>query len=309
MNASSPAPLLSVVVTIVDGGETLARCLDALGRQQEGPALEVIVPWDESVAGIEALERRYPGLIFLPLGRLETRRPAGSPAGQHELYDRRRAAGLARARGDLVAILEDRGVPRSDWARGMAALHARLPHAVIGGAIENARDSVLNWAVYFCDFGRYQLPFEGGPREYVSDVNICYKRGALEATRDLWADRYHETTVHWALRRRGETLYLSPEIAVDQMRDGLRLGALLAERFGWGRLFAYTRAREIPPHRRLLLAALSPALPPLLWLRHLRGRTSRGRDTGRYLRAGAVVFLLLTAWSAGELMGYLTGRA
>lgn len=309
MTEARPVPLLSVVVTIVDGGATLVRCLDALTRQQGAPQLEVIVPWDESVPGMEGLERRFPGLVFLPLGALRTQRPLRSPAGQHELYDRRRSAGLARARGDLVAILEDRGVPRPEWARQMAALHARLPHGVIGGAIENARDRLLNWAVYYCDFGRYQLPFEGGPRDFVSDVNICYKRQALEATRELWAARYHETTVHWALRRRGETLYLSPEVAVDQMRDGLRLGALLGERFGWGRLFAYTRARETTPGRRLLLAGLSPALPPVLWIRHLRGRLSRGGGTARFLRAGPATFLLLVAWSAGELVGYLTGRA
>ena len=302
------SPLLSVVVTIVDGGETLARCLDALSRQRESPSLEVLVPWDASVPGMAELERRFPGFTFLPLGRLETQRPVRSPAGQHELYDRRRSAGLARAGGELIAILEDRGVPRPDWARQMATLHRSMPHAVIGGAIENARDTSLNWAVYFCDFGRYQLPFEGGPREYVSDVNICYKRRALEATRDLWATRYHETTVHWALQRQGETLYLSPQVAVDQMRDGLRMGSLLRERFGWGRLFAYTRAREIPAGRRLMLAILSPALPPLLWWRHLRGRMQRGAGVDRYLRAGLAVFLLLTAWSAGEFLGYLTGE-
>jgi len=36
-------PLLSVVVTIVDGGETLRACLDALGVQTDAPALDVIV--------------------------------------------------------------------------------------------------------------------------------------------------------------------------------------------------------------------------------------------------------------------------
>jgi hypothetical protein len=299
---------LSVVVTVVDGGATLERLLRGLTAQDRPPTREVLVPWDESVSDPAGLAARFPAVRFVPMGAVTTRRPIDSPAGQHELYDRRRAAGLALASGDLVAILEDRGVPRPDWARGVVAAHRELPHAVIGGAIENGRDGRLNWAVYFCDFGRYQLPFEAGPRPYVSDVNICYKRRALEATRELWRERYHETTVHWALLRAGEVLFLSPDFAVDQMRDDLTLRRVLRERVGWGRLFAYTRARDVSTGRRLVLAALSPLLPFVLLLRHLRGRVTRHRGVGTFLAVSPVVFLLLAAWSLGELIGYATGE-
>lgn len=300
--------ILSVVVTIVDGGETLSRCLAALARQEDGPPLEVIIPYDDSVPEMAGIIARYPGFHFLPLGTVPTQRARMGPAGQHELFDRRRAAGLAQARGELVAIVEDRGVPRPDWSRNVVAAHAAMPHAVIGGAIENGRDRLLNWAVYFCDFGRYQLPFEPGPREYVSDVDICYKRRALEATRELWRDRYHETTVHWALLRAGETLYLTDRFAVDQMRDHLTLGRLLGERVGWGRLFAYTRARETGPGRRLALAVMAPLLPAVLFLRLARHQWQKRRTLGKFVAAAPVVVLLLMAWSLGEMIGYLTGR-
>ena len=136
--------MLSVIVTVVDGGETLARCLAALASQQGGPALEVIVPYDDSVPGLEALTARFPAFRFLSMGTLETQRPKFGPAGQHELFDRRRSAGLTVATGELVAIVEDRGVPRPDWALKLAELHQRMPHAVIGGGVENGRDRVLN---------------------------------------------------------------------------------------------------------------------------------------------------------------------
>jgi hypothetical protein len=300
---------LSVIVTVVDGGAALERCLAALAAQQDAPPLEVLVPWDASIPAAGGLAARFPAARFLALGAIATQRPAATPAGQHELYDRRRAAGLAAATGDLVAILEDRGVPRPDWAATMARLHGALPHAAIGGAVAHGRTGTLNWAVFFCDFGRYQPPLAAGPRPYVTDVNICYKRRALEVTRTLWAERYHETTVHWALLRAGETLYLSPEPVVEQHRDGLRLGALLRERLGWGRLFAYTRAREVPAARRLVLAALSPILPFVLLARLFRGRLARGRDRGAFLRAAPAILLLLAAWSLGELLGYLTAEA
>ncbi|MFZ5622802.1 MAG: hypothetical protein ACOY71_00045 [Gemmatimonadota bacterium] len=301
-------PALSVVVTIVDGGTALERCLAALAAQEGAGALEVLVPWDATFDPGD-LPRRFPAVTFLALGPLTTRRPSSTPAGQHELFDRRRSAGLAAARGALVAIVEDRSVPRRDWAATAIALHARLPHGVIGGAIENAVDAPLNWAVYFCDFGRYQPPFAGGPRAWVSDVNVCYKRKALEQTRSVWAERYHETAVHWALRRAGEVLWLAPEMVVAQHRDGLALGALLRERVAWGRLFGFTRARGTGLLARLGYLAMTPVLPLILFGRLLRLQLPRPATLGRFLCVSPVVLLLLAAWCAGEALGYATGES
>jgi hypothetical protein len=298
---------LSVVVTIVDGGAALERCLAGLAAQVDAPNLEVIVPWDESVAGIAAVSALYPGVRFVPMGNVQPKRPLRTPAGQHELFDRRRAAGLGVATGDLVAIVEDRGVPRPDWARQFATLHTTLAHQVIGGAVENGRDAPLNWAVYYCDFSRYQLPFAGGARDYVTDVNICYRRSALEATRALWQERYHETTVNWALRRAGEELYLAPESVVDEFRDDLSLGRLVRERVEWGRLFAYTRARESSIGKRIVWSLMTPVLPLVLFSRIARKQLGERRSRRRFARVAPVVLLLLACWSAGELAGYVTG--
>jgi GT2 family glycosyltransferase len=300
---------LSVVVTIVEGGDALAACLLALANQHDAPPLEVIVPWDESVSDVAALAIRFPIVRFLALGHVPTAKPVTSAAGAHELFDRRRAAGLAAATGEIVAILEDRGVPRSDWAATMIKLHRELPHAVVGGAIENGRDTLLHWAVYFCDFGRYQRPFLAGTREWVSDVNIAYKRRALDATRAIWRERYHETSVHWALQRAGEELYLSPEAAVDQMRGQFPMRTLLSERYAWGRLFAYTRARESSAARRIMLAALTPLLPFVLLLRHGGLQFEKRVRFRTFLAAAPMVFLLLVAWGAGEAAGYLTAKS
>jgi hypothetical protein len=297
---------LSVVVTIVDGGTALVRCLRALATQVEPPEMQVIVPWDATVEGMVAVSREFPSFEFLAMGDVPTSSSPKSPAGLHELFDRRRAAALAAATGEIVAMIEDRGVPRPDWARALVAAHERLPHAVVGGAIDNGVDSAWAWAVYFCDFSRYQPPFEAGPRSYVSDVNIGYKRRALEQTADLWRQRYHETTVHWALARVGEVLYLTPEFAVDEHRTGLTTWPLLQERFAWGRLFAYTRARELSVLPRLALAAAAPLLPLLLFARHARLQVVRRRTLGRFVRVSPRVFVLLVSWSWGEVAGYLT---
>jgi hypothetical protein len=304
----SPRPRLSVVVTIVDGHEAVEKCLLALAEQKSPPSLEVIVPYDDSVASVGDLAARFGTVRFLSMGAVETTKPLATPAGQHELYDRRRAVGLSAATGELVGILEDRGIPEAEWAAKVDRLQAALPHAVIGGAVECGVDAPLNWALFFCDYGRYQLPFVAGPREYVTDVNISYEHRVLADTRELWKDRYHETTVHWELERRGETLYLTPDFVVWQHRQRLRLGAVLRERFEWGRLFAYTRARECGLGRRAAYAAMSPLLPFLLVLRHTRMQVDKRVRLGQFVRVLPLVVLLLAAWSMGELIGYVTAR-
>jgi hypothetical protein len=239
---------------------------------------------------------------------VQTDRSPASAGGQHELFDRRRAAGLSAASGDLVAIVEDRGVPEPRWAETVIRLHQQLPHGVIGGAIENGRDRLLNWAVYFCDFGRYPRPFDAGPRAYVSDVNVSYKRTALVRTEALWRERYHEPIVHGALTRAGDTLFLSPALVVTQMRERLSLPALVSERLAWGRLFAATRVRDSTVTRRLVLAMLSPLLPLVLFTRLLRQQLAKKQPVTRLLAVAPVLLLLLTAWSMGETIGYLTRR-
>lgn len=298
--------LLSIVVTIVDGKDSLTACLEALKAQNSPPDLEVLIPYDSTIAWVADLASAYPDYRFIALGSLETEKSPESPAGQHELYDRRRAWGLECSTGEIIAILEDRGIPDANWASTLVRLHQRLPHAVIGGAVECGVDRALNWAVYFCDFGRYQLPFPEGSREYVTDVNIAYKREALEKTRSLWQHRYHETTVNWALVRDGEILFLSPEPVVRQVRRKLSLPKLVHERFDWGRLFAFTRAREAGTWKSIVYAALCPLLPFLLLARHGITQYRKKKRIGRFVTAAPAVFLLLTCWSFGEMTGYLT---
>jgi hypothetical protein len=302
--ASGP---MSLVITIVDGHDVLRRMLHAIRNQQGAPPLQVLAPYDDSRPDIGAMAGEFPEVEFFSIGTVQTTHPIDSAGGQHELFDRRRAAGLKRATGDLVAILEDRAPPRPDWCATMARLHAELPHAVMGGAIESASTDALNWAFYACDFSRYAPPFDAGPREWVSDVNVCYKRRALELTRDLWQARFHEPEVHWRLLQRGETLYLTPEAVVDYKTPYTSLLGVLPERFQWGRLFGYIRARNVTAGARLKFIAAGPVLPFVLFARHAAAQRGRGQGP-RFWRSAPLMLPLLMAWSAGEVWGYVTRR-
>ncbi len=305
MTGSGTPAHMSIIVTIVDGGDVLRRFMDALMAQQGAPSMQIIVPWDDTIPEIASMASEYPTATFLPMGRVTTIRPITTAAGQHELYDRRRAAGLHVAHGTLIAILEDRAPARHDWAATMTRLHETLPHGVIGGAIECAPGDLLNWAFWACDFSRYGLPFTSGTRDWVSDVNVCYKRRCMDMTRDIWEERFNEAKVHWTLKERGESLFLTNEAVVDYRTPYTSLLGVLPERFHWGRLFGCVRANHVSLPTRLRMILTGPVIPFALFLRHGRVQAGLGNG-GRFLLAAPLMLPLLMAWSAGEVWGYIT---
>lgn len=306
------APEMSVVVTVVDGGATLKRFLQAMLAQRDAPTMEILVPFDATATGMEALMEALAGMDprvrWLPMGVVSTARPITTAAGQHELYDRRRGAGLRAAIGSrLIAILEDRAPPRPDWAATMVRLHASHPYGVIGGAIECDSPDDLNWAFHACDFGRFARPFESGPRAFVSDVNVCYKRPVIQSVRHLWSERFNEVEVHWTLTERGETLFLSNEPVVDYRTPYTSLLRLLPERFGWGRLFGHVRAKHFGLAERVRLIITGPLIPLVLFVRHARVQKAKG-NFSRFVRASPTILALLVGWTSGEVWGYITNR-
>jgi hypothetical protein len=111
------------------------------------------------------------------------------------------------------------------------------------------------------------------------------------------------------LAERGETLWLSPDVIVDQHRLDLRLEAALRERYVWGRSYAAVRVAGARLSRRLRFAAICPLLPAVLVLRLFRNVLRKRRNRAAFLRALPFILLLTSVWSFGELVGYLTGRA
>jgi Glycosyl transferase family 2 len=303
-------PALSVVVALISGRRAdLERCLDSLCAQARRNAetfpTEILVPYDDPVAEVTELAGRFPEARFLRAEGLDTRAARAGASREH--HDTLRTIGLRAARGRVVALTEDHAVASDTWCADMLRLLDEHPEvAALGGAVECRSARLLNQAVYYCDFGRYQNPLPAGPAAYVSDSNVAYRRAALEAVRDAWADDYHETIVHWALVAQGHELWLHPGSVVWQQRGDLTPGLALRERFVWGRSFAGTRVAAAPFARRMAYAAASLLLPALLTLRLARGVVARRRTLGRFAACLPWIVALETVWAAGELCGYLT---
>ncbi len=290
---------LSVVVVILGGRSYIPRCLDCLLRQEGASGVEIIVPCDESIHDVDSLKLDFPGVRFLTL--------PGKPT-----YAQLRSTGFRHANGKVIALTEDHCMPAPDWCCRILELH-REQYAAAGGAVDkgfaqgSSSDSILNWAIYLSDFSRYANPVREGPAGYLTDCNVSYKRGPLNATYELWKDEFHETRVNWELLRRGETLWLSQKIVVHQQRH-LDWIFALRERFSFGRLFGGTRVSAVSFPKRIAYAAASFLLPPLFTLRVLNNVIRKRRYFQQTLLALPAVLILGSVWAFGEFVAYFTAQ-
>ena len=265
--------------------------------------MEIIVPLFPSLdPGVE-LRRAWPDVRFVDIAG----DPPQSPGLEHWKYDRRRAAGLGAARGDVIALTEDRTIPGNRWCSSLWATHQRESYAVIGSGIDYFGQAPVNRAAFYCDFGRYQPPFQAAQVEFLSAANVAYKRSILENCRSLWKDFYDESEVHRHIRGAGGSLYLTPESSLSYGRGSLAAGLALRQKRASGRVFAGRRAQSTGV-RRWAYAAMAPALAPLMLIRMLLLKIRRGHALGPFLSAAPFTLLCLLSWSLGEFTGYVTAR-
>lgn len=307
-------PRLSVIVAVVSDtidGRTdaapLVACLSALDRQRVSVSvpIEVIVATHPNVEGLDRARIAFPAVRWLVVTDLATYR-IGQSSREH--HDELRARGLAAARGELIALIEDHAVPAPDWMVQILAADWQR-YGAIGGAIDNGVDRPLSWAAYLCDFLRYQNPIADGPSPIASDANVTYRHDVIDRLRAVWHPMYREPAVHDAIQEAGWGLALSPRIVIWQNRQNLTLGDALRERYVWGRSYAAQRGRSWPAVRRVVYGLLGPALWVLLVARTLLGAAQRPRARQGLRRGGPAVALLLAAWSLGETMGYWSSPA
>jgi hypothetical protein len=297
----------TVVVAVVGGSLPLRRCLSALRPQMDSASDEIIVPYDAWCSEVAALARDFPEVRFHRMDDPPATGVSPRSPQRHRLYERRRAAGLAHARGVIVALTEDYAVPAPDWRQRMTA--AQRAEAVVGGAVENGVDRPLNWALYYCDFGRFGRPFPAGPVHYVSDVNVSYQREVLLAAAAVWQHAYQETILHDQLKARGCQLVLDDGPAVFQHRPSLAISDALRERAALGRAFGETRATRREIRRRLLYALATPILPAVLVFRCLQHMIRHQRSVRQIVTTLPYLLAFLTAYALGELSGYLAPRS
>ena len=215
------------------------------------------------------------------------------------------ARGMARARGDVIALTLGSMTPDPGWERALReTLVADL--AGVGGAIEpDSSMTRLDWAIHLCRYSSYLLPF---PERDVKDLpgdNAAYRRVSIEPLRDTWESGFWETEVDAAILAGGGRLRVTPRMVVRQGRSA-GFTAFCRNRYRHGIESGRHRARLFSLPGRLLRAILFPAAAAALLLRIRRRSAERGRAYG-FRRGLPHLSVFLFVWSFGEAIGYVKG--
>lgn len=288
-------PHLTVVIASTNDGALLIRCLDALTADAGTDAVELLVARDvgrtEGLDGASVRER-FPAVRWLDA-------PPGSTVPAL------RAAGIAAARGGIVGLLEDDCVVRPGWCTAAVAAHTSADLG-IGGAVEPGPYArALDWAVYFCEYGRFMLPVRETPVPALPGNNVTYKRHAL-AELPPSPDGFQEVFVHDAWQRSGRTIRATPSLVVTNI-NAWSLRDVTVVPYHHGRSYAARRFGARGVVVRTGVAAMTLGLPALKTCRIVVATLSRKRLAGRLLAALPWILVFATSWSVGEGVGCLWG--
>jgi hypothetical protein len=286
------APALSVVVASVNGWDVLGPTLAALDAQPERDRMEVVV-----VDAVGGATRE----------RIRAHRPAVKLVAVDERLPipRLRYQGVKRAWGEVVAIVEDHAAVAPGWAAALLEAH-RGAWGAVGGAVENGRGGLVNWAAFFCEYTPYMRPVSEGEEADLPGNNIAYKRPHLLRHASVLDQGKWESWINDRLRADGVPLASTNRAVVRHIKPfGLR--EFLAQRFHFARSFAGMRRGDQTTARRLLYGVGSLALPALLLARVTRTAMRKRRYLGRFAACLPLVALFLTVGALGEMLGYLFG--
>jgi hypothetical protein len=281
------------VVPSVNGAGYLFDCLDAVRTAGARVRLEVLVVERCGGALRDELARRCPEVEVLPV-------PAGTSIPDM------RAAAFRRARADAVAVIEDHVLVPAAWAEQMlAALAAGAD--VAGGSVANAATgTITDRTAFLCEYSHLLPGSRAGVQMPVTGNNVVYRRRLLAAYAHVWSAGRWEDYLHDALRRDGAVMVADPAIVVGHRMHYTAL-EYMSQRMLYARSYAGLKRGDLSPAGRLLRAAGSMALPPVLLVRIL----ARAGAAARHGQASATSLPLLlafvTAWAFGEMIGYLGG--
>jgi glycosyltransferase involved in cell wall biosynthesis len=277
-------------------------------QAQSLPAREIIVVVDHNDALLERVRRQIPGVVAVANG--EARGLSGA-----------RNSGVAVARGEIIAFLDDDAAAAPDWLRRLRAAYDDPRVLGVGGAVEPAW--VGGRPAWFPDEFDWVVgcTYRGMPRRAAAvrnliGANMSFRRGVFDAIGGfrsgigrigarpvgceetelcirgqqrwpdgVWRFEPRARVVHTVQARRGRWGYFRARCYAEG-----RSKALVARMVGAGDGLASERSYTL----RTLSAGISRGLAAAL----------RRRDAAGLARAGAIA-----AGFAITTFGYLTGAA
>ena len=286
-------PGLSVVVPSVNGWGDLQGCLEALSTDSAEVDLEILVADRVGDTVRIPLRHHYPHVRLLEA-------PPGTtiPA--------LRAMAFRAARADVIGVIEDHVIVPANWARQMLETHEAGAY-VVGGSIENAaRDRLVDWAAFLCEYSHCIDPGAPGPTAWVMGNNVTYRRDLLERFRDTIEQGRWEDALHDAMVRAGIPLESRPDIRVGHKKH-YTVTEYLAQRYFYARSYAAMRLADTARWRRILYGFAATGLPPVLLYRIVKRVWRTHRHRRELVLSLPLLAPFVTAWAGGEIVGSWLG--
>jgi glycosyltransferase involved in cell wall biosynthesis len=288
------AKTVSVVIASGAGGDFLFRCLDSLREEVAREGAEVIVADRCGDATVARLEEEY-GFVTV------VRAPPDSRPGVPEL----RALGMAQARGDIIAIIEEHCVAPPDWLKTIRASFQKGDAAIGGPIFDDGYRRVRDWVVYFSEYHNYLPPWPEGERYALNGANIAYARSDLVEHGDVLASGFWEVVLHPLLAQKGRFRSV-PRMGVRHTGP-FDYKYYLEQRYLLSRVWGGTQREKLSLPKRAVYLAAAPAFPILLLGRITRRVLSSGQNLTRFLAALPLLVPVSMAYVWGEWLGYLVG--
>ena len=287
------APLVSVVIPCVNGLPSIAECLEALARQADAAPAQVLVVDRCGEDTRAALRHRFPD-VEVVAAEARTTIPA------------LRAMGVARARGRMVAFLEDHCNADPSWLHMIERAHREGRQAVGGAVVNGSVERVVDWAAFLCEYARFAPPLPRGAAPEITGNNSAYDRALLERlSRELGGEVW-ESFLHARMRELGVPLFCEPDLLVSHKKR-FGFAYFLSQRYHYSRSFAGMRLAGARPWKRLAYACATALLPALLLARMIATLAPKRAYWRAFAIALPVILVFLTAWALGEAIGALLG--
>jgi hypothetical protein len=295
MSAARNTIDISIVLAAPDGGPNLARCLEALEGQVVSCSAEILVVHGTGFPPIPAVNSGKMNVLWIQ---------SSADAEVPNLWK----MGIDASAGKVLVLLVESCTPTPGWLEEILKL-PQSPARVVGGAIDLAPDlGAVESAVYFCRYSRYMPHFAPHYVEDLPGTNCVYPREALEGLQEDMAAGFWETFVHKMMMSRGVRLLCDPAFTVSYVGPTPAV-SFFRTRFAHGREFAARRAASLTRAGRILRALAFPLVALLMLERVVRGAWTKDRHRIRLLTCLPFLALFLSAWCAGESLGYLGGRS
>lgn len=220
-----------------------------------------------------------------------------------------RGKALAKAKGELIAILDPYSIVSPTWIATLRSAHQRHPNRAIGGPVEldgALTRSLSDWAIYINEYGMFLPPMTEQEMELLPGCNVSYKRAALfDGSRPRFAELW-KTFVNDQLRDSDDGLLIEPNLIVA-LDKSICITDYLVTRFDHGRCYGAMSSEGMSLASRGIRVLAAPVLPLVLLLRWARRYWSRGRYRSKLIATLPLQLLMFGCWVVGETVGRVFG--